>query len=107
MVSLDLTMALYRYLKPADDVLPPTTGDLSSSVSPAMIKGHGQYLALNTKIKTAKIYSGGEMGVSRKVCTSKNFPLYGSRLEKAGSEEHWSYSATFAVQWLLSWLLHK
>ena len=40
-VSLDLTRALYRYLKPADDVLPSPTGDLSSSVSPAKIKGHG------------------------------------------------------------------
>ena len=31
-------MALYRYFKPADDVLPSPTGHLSSSVSPATIK---------------------------------------------------------------------
>ena len=42
LVSLDLTMALYRYFKPADNFLPFPMGDLSSSVSPATIKGHGQ-----------------------------------------------------------------
>ena len=41
-VSLDLMMALYRYFKPVDDVLPSPTGDLLSSVSLATIKGHGQ-----------------------------------------------------------------
>ena len=38
-VSLDLTTALHRYFKLADDVLPSLMGDLSSSVSPAKIKG--------------------------------------------------------------------
>ena len=62
-ISLDLTVPLYRYFKPADDVLPSLTGDLSSAVSPATIKGHGQSLtlALKAKIKTVKISSGGEM----------------------------------------------
>ena len=58
--SLDLTMALYRYFKPADDVLPSPTGDLSSSVSPATIKGHGQYLALNAKLKPGKFFLEGK-----------------------------------------------
>ena len=48
-------MALYRYLKPADDVLLSPTGDLSSSISPATIKGRDQQIALNAIIKTAKI----------------------------------------------------
>ena len=58
-ISLDLTVPLYRYY-----VLPSLMGDLSSAVSPATIKGHGQSLtlALNVKIKTAKISSEGEMG---------------------------------------------
>ena len=42
LVSLDLTTVLYRYFKPADDVLSSPTGHLSSSVSPATIKGRGQ-----------------------------------------------------------------
>ena len=42
LVSLDLTMALYRSFKPADDVLPSPMRDLSSFVSPATIKGRGQ-----------------------------------------------------------------
>ena len=41
-VLLNLTMALYHYPKPADDVILSLTGDLSSSVSLATIKGHGQ-----------------------------------------------------------------
>ena len=82
-VSLDLMTALHHYFKPADDVLPSPTGDLSASVSPATIKGRGPKLALalNTKIKTTKISSGGEMGFSRKfgpakIWTRKNFPPY-------------------------------
>ena len=63
-ISLDLMMALHRYFKPAGDVLPSPTGDLSASVSPATIKGRGPKLALNAKIKTAKISSGGETGFS-------------------------------------------
>ena len=59
-VSLDLTMALYRYFKPADDVLPSPTGDLCL----ATVKGRGQQLVLNVKIKTAKIFSGGVTGFS-------------------------------------------
>ena len=61
-------MALHRYFKPADDVLPSPTGDLSTSVSPATIKGRGPKLALalNVRIKTAKISSGGETGFWRK-----------------------------------------
>ena len=57
-------MALHHYFKPADDVLPSPTGDLSASVSPATIKGRGPKLALvlNARIKTVKISSGGEMG---------------------------------------------
>ena len=72
-VLLDLTMALHRYFKPADDVLPSLTGDLSSSVSPVMIKGHDQQLvlALNAKIKSAKISSGGETGFSQKFGSAK------------------------------------
>ena len=58
--SLDLTMALYHYLKPADDVLPSPTGDLSFSVSPVMIKGRGQYLALNAKLKPRKFFLEGK-----------------------------------------------
>ena len=42
LVSLDLTMAMYRYFKPADDVLPSPTGHLLSSVILAMIKGLDQ-----------------------------------------------------------------
>ena len=64
LVSLNLTMALYRYFNPADDILPSPMGDLSSSVSLAMLKGRGQQLVLNTKIKTAKISAGGKMGFS-------------------------------------------
>ena len=71
LVSLDLTMALYRYFKPANDVLPSPMGHLSSSVSPAMIKGHGQQFTLNTKIKTAKISFGGKKGFLRKFGPAK------------------------------------
>ena len=63
-------MALYHYLKPADDVLPSLTGDLSSTVSPATIKGRGNS-SLNAKIKTAKISSGGETGFLRKFGPAK------------------------------------
>ena len=61
-------MALYRYLKLADDVLPSLTEDLSSSISPTTIKGRSNS-SLNVKIKTAKIKtakisSGGETGFS-------------------------------------------
>ena len=68
-------MALYRYLKPADDVLPSLTEDLSSSISPATIKGRGNS-SLNAKIKTmkiktAKISSGGETGFLRKFGPAK------------------------------------
>ena len=72
-VSLDLTTALHRYFKLANDVLPSSTGNLSASVSPATIKGRGPnlMLALNAKIKTAKISSGGEMGFSRKFGPAK------------------------------------
>ena len=67
-VSLDLTTALYRYFKPADNVLPSPTGDLLASVSLSMIEGYGPKLALalNTKIKTMKISSREETGFSRK-----------------------------------------
>ena len=63
LVLLDLTMALYHNFKLVDDVLPSPMGDLWSSVGP-LIKGRGQLLVLNSKIKTTKI------------CTSENFPLY-------------------------------
>ena len=65
--------ALHRYFKLAGDVLPPPTGDLSASVSLAMIKGRGPKLALalNAKIKTEKISSGGETGFSRKFGPAK------------------------------------
>ena len=46
-------------------------GHLSSSVSPMTIKGRGQYLVLNVKIKTAKISSGGETGFSWKFGSTK------------------------------------
>ena len=52
-----LTTALHRYFKPADDVLPSPTGDLSTSVSQATIKGRGPKLALALNAKTAKISS--------------------------------------------------
>ena len=71
-VLLDLTMALYRYFKPADDILPSPTGDFSSFISPAMIKRRGQCLALSVKIKTTKISSGGETGFSRIFGPAKN-----------------------------------
>ena len=66
-------MALHCYFKPADDLLPSLTGALSSSVSPAMINGHGQQLALalNAKIKSVKISSGGETGFSQKFGPAK------------------------------------
>ena len=72
-VSLDLTTAVHHYFKPADDILPSPTGDLSASVSLAMIKGCGPKLALalNAKIKTAKISSGGETEFSRKFGPAK------------------------------------
>ena len=66
-VSLDLMTALHRYFKPADDVLPSPTGDLSASVSPATIKGRGPKFALALN---AKISSGGETG---KIWTRENF----------------------------------
>ena len=64
---------LHRYFKPANDVLPSLTGDLSASVSLVTIKGCGSKLALalNAKIKTAKISSGGETGFSRKFGPAK------------------------------------
>ena len=71
LVLLDLTMALYHYFKPADNVLPSPTGDLSSSVSLATTKKRGQCLAVNAKIKTVKISSGEEMGFSRKFGPAK------------------------------------
>ena len=55
LVLLNLTMALYRYFKLADNVLPSPMGDLSSSVSLATTKKHSQYLTLNAKIKPWKI----------------------------------------------------
>ena len=66
-MSLDLTsddgtIALFQA------VLPFPTGHLSSSVSPATIKGRGR---LNAKIKTAKISSEGETGFSRKLGPAK------------------------------------
>ena len=72
-VRYSLTTALHRCFKPADDALPSSMGDLSSSVSPATIKRRGQYpaLALNAEIKTAKISSGGETGFSRKFGPAK------------------------------------
>ena len=65
LVSLDRTsdngtIALFQ------TVLPFPTGHLSSSVSPATIKGRGQQLALN-----AKICSGRETGFSRKFGPAK------------------------------------
>ena len=65
LVSLNVRMSLYHYFKPADNVLPSPTGDLSSFVSSAMIKGHGQYVA-HTKCKLRKISSGGKTGFSWK-----------------------------------------
>ena len=72
-VSLDLTTALHRYFKLADNVLLSLMGDLSSSVSPATIKECGQQLTLvlNAKIKSAKISSGVEMGFSQKFGPAK------------------------------------
>ena len=49
-------MSLYHYFKLADNVLPSPTAHLSSSISPMMIKGHGQQLAQNANIKTAKSF---------------------------------------------------
>ena len=74
-ISLDLTTALHHYFKPADDVLPSPTGDLSASVSLATIKGRGPKLALalNAKIKTAKISSGGKRDF-REYLDQRNFP---------------------------------
>ena len=60
--------ALHRYFKPADDVLPSPTGDLSASVSPATIKVRGPKLALALN---AKISSGGETGFLRKFGPAK------------------------------------
>ena len=60
-----LTMALQRYFKPVDDVLPFPMGHLSSSVSPVTIKGRGQQLALNAKTLLENF--------------RENFLLYGSR----------------------------
>ena len=41
--------------------------------------GRGRVLATHKKIKTMKIYAGGSMGESTKICTRENIPLY-SRL---------------------------
>ena len=59
--------------------LPSPMEDLSSSVSPATIKGCGQQLALalNAKLKPLKFSSGGETGFCE-IWTSENFLLYGS-----------------------------
>ena len=46
-------------------------GRFLSSVSPAMIKGCGQQLVPNTKIKTAKISAGEKMGFSWKFGPAK------------------------------------
>ena len=62
-ISLDLMTSLHHYFKLADDVLPSLTGDLSSSVSLVTIKGMVNS-AKCMKIKTVKIFSGGETGFS-------------------------------------------
>ena len=64
-ISLDLMTSLHHYFKLADDVLPSLTGDLSSSVSLVTIKGMVNS-AKCMKIKTVKIFSGGETGFSWK-----------------------------------------
>ena len=49
-----LTMALYRYLKPADYNLPSPTGHLSSSMSPATIKAANEAVRESTLTLTFK-----------------------------------------------------
>ena len=52
-------MALYRYLKPADDNLPSPTGHLSSSMSPATIKAANEAVresALTPSFKSRGTY---------------------------------------------------
>ena len=95
-------MRIHRLSKPADVLLPPT-GDLSSSVSPALIKGRGEQLALNGKIKTTKLSSGGEMGFSQKFGPAKISCYTVSRLTLANhpkqaslSEEKAGFSARLA-----------
>ena len=61
-------MALYRYFKLADDILPSPTGDLSPVCLPGDNKGAW---LINTKIKTAKISSGGETGFFAKIGPAK------------------------------------
>ena len=82
--SGDKAMALYQYFQPSDG-LPDASGPLSASVSPAAIKDlestwvkgvwqcAGAYENKNTKIS-----SEGVMAIYMKICTSQNFPLYGS-----------------------------
>ena len=48
-------MALYRYLKPADDNLPSPTGHLSSSVSLATIKAANEAARESALTPTSKL----------------------------------------------------
>ena len=52
--SCCLTMALYRYLKPADNNLPSPTGHLSSSVSPVSIKAANEAARESALTPTSK-----------------------------------------------------
>ena len=87
-------MALYRYFASVDS-LPSPRGPLSCTHSPATIsdvmRGRGQRVGVVSiadtvaKIRTVKISSGGPGGISAKVCTSENFPLYGICRHKISS----------------------
>ena len=70
MRTLDTVYDVTTWVNLVHPVLPFPTEHLSSSVSPATIKGRGR---LNAKIKTAKISSEGEMEFSRKFGPTK-FP---------------------------------
>ena len=53
-VSLDLTMVLYHYFKPADNIIPSPTVHLSSSISPATIKTASEAVRESALIPTSK-----------------------------------------------------
>ncbi len=60
-------MALYRYFKTADSVLPAPTGSLSTSISPAAIKDANEAVksAVTPRSKSRGAYAYGTPSVSK------------------------------------------
>ena len=88
LVSLDLTMALYRYFKLPDDVLPSPTGDLSPVCLPGDNKG--AWLIACAKREN----SGGETRFSRKLDQRKFPTIRYARMQ-------WNLSAMVTMEPLL------